>query len=99
MYRLLQSNFFESWLLGLRDRGTRDIVIGRLRRLERGLLGDTKSVGDGVHEMRIHVGPGYRIYFQIRGTEIILLLCAGDKGSQSRDFERAGAIAQAWKMT
>ncbi len=64
----------------------------RLTRAEAGNLGDVKSVGDNVSEMRLFVGKGYRLYFTIRGGELILLLCGGDKSSQQRDIKRAKAI-------
>lgn len=60
-----------------------------------GTPGDTRSVGDGISEIRLHYDPGYRIYFRQRGTTLILLLCGGDRGSQSRDIERAKELAKA----
>ena len=62
-----------------------------------GNLGDTRSVGDGVSEMRLHYGPGYRLYFLHRGETVIVLLCGGDKDSQDRDIEHAKQIAQDWR--
>ena len=64
-------------------------ITARLRRVAQGNLGDVRSVGDGVSEMRIHHGQGYRLYFIRRGSEVIVLLCGGDKGSQCRDINRA----------
>jgi putative addiction module killer protein len=64
-----------------------------LVRLAGGNFGDVEPVGEGVSELRIHVGPGYRVYFMRRGAAIVLLLCGGDKGSQSRDIARAKAMA------
>lgn len=66
-------------------------------RIEQGLLGDSKGVGDGISELRIHCGPGYRVYFQVRAKEIVLLLCGGDKTSQFSDIDRAGSIARMWR--
>jgi putative addiction module killer protein len=97
MYTVHQSEIFESWIEALRDRKGKLIVAGRLARLERGAFGDTKPVGDGIRELRIHFGPGYRIYFQLRGSEIILLLCGGNKSSQAADIERAKLVAKAWE--
>ena len=75
-------------------RATKDVRLGviitsRLKRAEGGNLGDTKSVGDGVSEMRIHYGAGYRLYYAIRGQEIIFMLCAGPKSDQKKDIKRA----------
>ena len=69
-------------------------VITRIRSAEAGNLGDCSPVGDGISEMRIHVGPGYRVYFVQRGQTIIVLLCGGDKSTQSRDITRAIELAQ-----
>ena len=84
---------FERWMAGLRDDGIRRRILARLVRLEFGLFGDFKPVGGGICELRLDFGPGYRVYFQRRGREIVLLLCGGDKGSQSSDISRAKAIA------
>ena len=69
----------------------------RLDRIERGLLGDVKPVGESVSEMRIDYGPGYRVYFVQRGQTMVILLCGGDKGTQSRDISAAKAMAADWK--
>lgn len=66
-----------------------DLIVSRIDRLAFGLMGDAKSVGSGVLEARIHYGPGYRIYFALRGRELVLILAGGDKGSQKRDIETA----------
>ncbi len=65
-------------------------------RLAAGLPGDVEPVGDGVSELRIHYGPGYRVYFQQRGNVLIVLLCGGDKGSQARDIAAAKTLAKEW---
>lgn len=78
------------WETELRDRTARARIRARIGRLRLGNFGDTKRVGE-VFELRIHAGPGYRIYFGREGDAIVILLCGGDKGSQDRDIERAQA--------
>jgi len=80
---------FENWLTRLRDRTARVKIQARLDRLSLGNFGDSRFVGDGVYELRINYGAGYRIYFGQVGSRVILLLCAGDKGSQERDIQLA----------
>jgi putative addiction module killer protein len=82
------------WLDGLRNGVARARIIARLDRLTVGLKGDWKSVGDGVYELRINFGPGYRVYYGHDGSALILLLCGGEKRTQVRDIERAHAY---WK--
>ena len=91
--RVLQTAAFRRWLRRLRDDRAVSLITSRLRRVTLGNLGDVRSVGDGVSEMRIQYGPGYRLYFIRRGSDVIVLLCGGDKGSQRRDIERAKRIA------
>ena len=98
MYELRQSTAFEKWITNLRDRAVRQVIAGRLIRPEGGSLGDSKLLGHGIRELRIHVGPGYRIYFTVRRGEIILLLCGGDKSTQPKDIDRARSIAEAWEV-
>jgi putative addiction module killer protein len=81
-------------LQGIRDGTTRGRIVARLDRLKAGLLGDWKSVGDGVCELRIDHGPGYRVYYGQEGQTLILLLCGGDKSTQVKDIEKAHAY---WK--
>lgn len=69
------------------------MIAARINRLAYGLVGDVKPVGEGVSEIRIHYGPGYRVYFTLKGNAVILLLCGGDKGSQKRDIAAAKALA------
>jgi putative addiction module killer protein len=88
---LRQTDTFAKWLGGLRDAKVKARILARLESARLGNLGDTRSLGAGVREMRVHVGPGYRVYFaQRRG--MVLLLCGGDKSSQARDIERARLI-------
>ena len=80
---------FEAWLEGLRDRRARAKIRKRLDRVQFGNLGDVKPVGEGVSELRVDDGPGYRIYFAQVGTTIVVLLCGGDKSSQRQDILKA----------
>ena len=80
---------FNDWLESLRDRQARARIRARINRVRLGNLGDCKSVGSGVSELRIDYGPGYRVYFGIAGTKLVILLCGGDKSSQSGDIREA----------
>ncbi|MFA7441154.1 MAG: type II toxin-antitoxin system RelE/ParE family toxin [Sphingomonadaceae bacterium] len=84
---------FDQWLRNLRDRQAKARIAVRLRRVEEGNLGDAKFFG-GIGELRIKYGPGYRVYFVQRGSTIIVLLCGGDKDTQSRDIEMAKTLAR-----
>lgn len=94
MLEILEADEFKAWLAGLRDRRAKLAIGVRLARLARGLLGDLRPVGDGVSELRIHIGPGYRVYLVRRGDVLIVLLHGGDKSSQARDIEKAKGIAR-----
>jgi putative addiction module killer protein len=94
MTEVRQTEVFTAWFKGLKDRAARARITARIRRLSLGNPGDVKPVGQGVSEMRIDHGPGYRVYFVQRGETLIVLLCGGDKGSQSRDIAQALALAQ-----
>lgn len=85
------------WLYSLRDPTTRRRILKRLRRLEYGHYGDFKPVGEGVYELRFFFGAGYRVYFAEQGDTIVILLCAGDKGSQRRDIQQAKQYWQEYK--
>ena len=93
MFEVQQTSVFTAWFRSLRDRTTQGRIVARIERVQLGNFGDAKAVGDGVHELRMDFGPGYRVYYTRRGTRIILLLCGGDKGSQPRDILRAKQIA------
>jgi putative addiction module killer protein len=97
MNALLRSSKFEAWFDGLTDRRAKQVVLARLTRIEQGNFGDVKPVGEGVSELRIDIGPGYRVYFVRRGLAVYLLLMGGDKGTQKRDVEAAKAMARALK--
>ena len=84
---------FTRWLRGLKDGGAQKRIAARIVRLESGLFGDCKSVGATVSELRIDHGPGYRIYFTVRGEEVVILLSDGDKSTQERDIARAKEMA------
>ena len=90
---------YNEWLQSLRDLGTRRRIQARVDRLEDGNLGDCRSVGGGVFELRLQFGPGYRIYFGEVDNTIVLLLCGGDKSSQDRDIARAKTYWQEYKET
>jgi len=89
-----QTQHYASWFASLRDRTARARIDIRIRRLSLGNFGDVKPVGAGVSELRIDHGPGYRIYFVQRGTQLVVLLAGGDKGSQSRDIATAHELAK-----
>lgn len=89
-----QTETFSAWLKDLRDLRGKAKIVARIQRLEDGNPGDVAAVGDGVSEMRIHFGAGYRVYFVNRGGELIVLLCGGDKSSQTRDIEAAKKLAR-----
>lgn len=93
-FSLEQSDDFASWLKKLRDREGRLRILKRLRRLSDGHFGDCQPVGEGVHELRMFFGPGYRVYFAQQDDTIILLLAGGDKDSQAGDIARAKALAR-----
>ena len=94
MLEVRRTDTFDAWLQGLRDVRAKARIARRIDRLALGNPGDVKPVGAGVSELRVDYGPGYRVYFVLRGEALILLLCGGDKGSQDRDIGRAKAIAE-----
>ena len=94
MISLVRSEEFDRWLAALADQKGKSRILARLTSAALGNFGDCAAVGDSVSEMRIHFGPGYRVYFIRRGTIVYLLLTGGDKGSQKRDIERAKSMAR-----
>lgn len=94
MIEVRQTAVFTDWLKKLRDRKARDRILTRIRRLSIGNPGDVGPVGEGVSEMRIDYGPGYRLYFVRRGRTVVILLCGGDKSTQSSDIKRAIQMAR-----
>ena len=95
-FQIIESNTFTGWFSRLRDTTAKLKIDARMRSVAEGNLGDTRAVGNGVFELRIHYGPGYRLYFIRNGPNIIVLLCGGDKSSQRRDIERARQLAREW---
>lgn len=94
MFEVRTTAVFDAWLRSLRSGTDRAIIAKRIARLARGLFGDVEPAGEGVSELRIHHGPGYRVYLVRQGSTVVVLLCGGDKGSQDRDIVRAKQIAR-----
>jgi putative addiction module killer protein len=96
MAEFKQTETFRRWRTRLKEVRTRAVIASRLDRLAFGNAGDVKPVGEGISELRIDYGPGYRIYFQRRGERITLLLCGGDKSTQVKDIQSAKRLAKEW---
>jgi len=96
MIKIKQTETFQKWRMQLKDERARGLVASRLDRLGFGHAGDVESVGHGISKLRIHYGPGYRIYFHNRGYTIIVLRCCGDKNTQARDIKAAKRLAAEW---
>lgn len=94
MYRIEKTAEFENWLDGLRDQMAKAKIATRLVRIESGLLGDWKSLGDGLSELRITYGPGYRLYYTMRGQRVIFLLYGSDKKGQAKAIVKAKEMAK-----
>ena len=92
---IVYTEVFETWLKRLRDRRAKVSIASRIERIEDGNFGDHKAVGGGISELRITVGQGYRVYYTIRNTRVVILLCGGDKSTQHRDIQRARQMASA----
>src|SRR4051794_16581742 len=94
MFELVQTETFRKWWSGLRDERARAVIFARLDRLAYWHAGDVQPVGQGISELRIHYGPGYRVYFKRRGNTMIVLLCGGNKGTQAKDIKTAKRLAE-----
>lgn len=94
MNTIIQSDLFKKWMAALTDNRARFRILARLRRAELGNFGDCKALGDGISEMRIDVGQGYRVYFMQDGVCIYVLLLGGDKATQKKDIAQAKALAR-----
>ena len=97
MIEVTETDDYRDWMFALRDRRAAARIEVRISRLRMGNPGDVGPVGGGVSEMRIHYGPGYRVYYAERGSEVVLLLCGGDKSTQPDDIDRAKALAKEWE--
>jgi len=91
---ILRTDVFDKWLKNLPDTVGKFKIDSRIRRFEEGFFGDVKHVGNGVFEMRVHHGPGYRVYYTRVGDRIIILLCGGDKSTQRSDIAKAKTMAK-----
>lgn len=96
MIEIKQTEVFRKWRQHLKDGRALAMIASRLDRLAFGHFGDVEPIGQGISELRIHYGPGYRIYFQKRGDLIIVLLCGGDKSTQVKDIKTAKQLADEW---
>jgi putative addiction module killer protein len=94
MLEVRQTDTFANWLRALKDANAVARITARIRRLELGNLGDVKPVGEGVSELRIDYGPGYRIYYVQQGNTVVILLCGGDKRTQNKDIRTAKQMAK-----
>ncbi len=94
MIEVRKTAAFSDWMSKLRDHIARAKIAARIDRLAFGNLGDFASVGEGVSELRVHSGPGYRVYYVLRGEALIILLCGGDKSTQTRDIKTAKMLAK-----
>ena len=94
MVEIRKTEVFARWIDGLSDLRARVRILARIERLALGNPGDTKPVGEGVSEMRIDYGPGYRVYFKRRGRTLVILLAGGDKGTQTKDIRTAMRLAR-----
>jgi putative addiction module killer protein len=97
MLNIQRTAAFDRWLRKLKDERARAKIAARIQRMSLGNFGDVSPVGEGISELRVHEGPGYRVYFVRRGATVIVLLCGGDKASQSRDIAAAKVLAKELK--
>lgn len=96
MVEVFTTDDFDRWLRKLKDRQGRLRILSRIDRLATGNAGDVKTVGQGVLELRLTYGPGYRVYYARRGNRVVLLLCGGDKSTQQNDIAKAHQLAAEW---
>ena len=94
MIEIRETDAYANWFKSLRDRHARARILVRIRRLSLGNPGDVEPVGEGVSEMRINYGPGYRVYYKQRGNSLVVLLAGGDKRTQNRDIEKARELSR-----
>jgi putative addiction module killer protein len=94
MITIRETEDFKKWIRGLKDRIAQSIIVARIRRISVGNFDDSKPIGDNIYELRIDYGPGFRVYFIRQGQNIIILLCGGDKSTQTRDIEAAKRLSQ-----
>jgi putative addiction module killer protein len=99
MLDIQQTSLFQQWESRLKDSRAKAAIAARIFRLANGLPGDVRPVGDGISEMRIHYGSGYRIYFQQNGGSLVILLCGGDKSTQQKDIKTAKKLAKEWRAS
>jgi len=97
IFELKQTITFQKWRTKLKDQRIRAVIASRLDRLAFGHVGDAEPVGEGVSELRIHHGPGYRVYFCKKAHTMIILLCGGDKNTQESDIKTARKLAREWE--
>ncbi len=95
--RVIQTQAFRDWLTGLRDRSGRARILVRVTRLAAGNPGDSRNLTGGLSELRVDIGPGYRVYYTIRGQDLVLLLLGGDKSSQDTDIVRAAQLLREYE--
>ena len=97
MYELITSQTFDTWIRKLRDREAKARIQARIRRLSLGNAGQMRALKNGICEMKIDYGPGYRVYYTFKGTMLVLLLCGGDKSTQNEDIKMATRISSDWE--
>ncbi len=98
VYEVLKSSTFDAWLRALRDRSAKAKIEVRIRRLSLGNPGQCRALKNGINELKIDHGPGYRVYYTFKGKTLVLLLCGGDKSTQSKDIQLATKIAACWEQ-
>jgi len=99
MIEVRESEIFKAWMRSLKDRMARSVINARIRRLSLGNKGDSKNLGEGISELRIDFGPGYRVYYTHLDKTLVILLCGGDKSTQSADVRAAKDIASSLEVT